>query len=136
MNAKAQSNNFLLMTLQVLLFIAITVFLLSTLAAWAINLPVGTAAAAPALSPTLTIATDSSSPLPTPEPTAVPTMIAPTAIPPADQPTDLPTDQPPNPPANQLSHIIQEGDTLEAIAQAYGEVVLLGKVKNVVVVIV
>ena len=65
MNAKAQSNNFLLMTFQVLLSVAITVFMLSTLAAWTINLPVETAAAAPALSPTLTTATDSSSPSPT-----------------------------------------------------------------------
>ena len=56
------------------------------------------------------------SPSPTPEPTAIPTTVAPTATPPADQPVD----QPVNLPTPSLSHTVQEGDTLGAIAQAYG----------------
>jgi lipoprotein-anchoring transpeptidase ErfK/SrfK len=135
MNAKAQYNTFSLMTSLVLLFVvAVAVVLLSTLAAWVINLPVETASAAPASSPTPAAATDSSSPLPTPEPTVIPTLVAPTAIPTAVAPTaipttiaptvippaDPPTDQPANSPTNPLSHTVQEGDTLGAIAQAYG----------------
>ena len=45
-------------------------------------------------------------------------------MPPADSPTDQPANSPTNPPANSptnsLSHTVREGDTLGAIAQAYG----------------
>jgi lipoprotein-anchoring transpeptidase ErfK/SrfK len=84
------------------------------LTAWAINLPVEIASAAPGLTPTTV--TDSSTPLPTPEPTATPMAIAPTTTPPADQSTDQPADSPTPP----LSHTVQEGDTLGGIAQVYG----------------
>jgi lipoprotein-anchoring transpeptidase ErfK/SrfK len=112
MNAKTQFNPLFL--IQVLLFVAITVILLFALATWVITLPVETASAAPGLTPT-TVA-DSSTPLPTLEPTATPMTVAPTTTPPADQPVDQPADAPTPP----LSHTVQEGDTLGAIAQAYG----------------
>jgi lipoprotein-anchoring transpeptidase ErfK/SrfK len=112
MNAKSRSNTFFSMLM--FLFVAIAAFLMVALAAWAINLPVETASAAPA--PTPAAVTGSTSPSPTLEPTAIPTMVAPTATPPAEQPTEQPSD----PPTLPLSHTIQEGDTLGAIAQAYG----------------
>ncbi len=112
MNAKSQSNTFFSMPM--FLFVAVTICLMTALVAWAINLPVETASAAP--EPTATAVTGSSSPLPTPEPTTIPTMVAPTATPPADRPIDQPVDSPILP----LSHTVQEGDTLGAIAQVYG----------------
>jgi len=102
--------------MKMLLIVAGAVFLLSTLALCVISLPVQTVSAAAAAedtvpSPTPAAVTDSSSPLATPESTAIPTTVAPTATP-ADQPINQPTDQ--------LSHTVREGDTLRAIAQAYG----------------
>jgi len=97
-----------------LLIVALVVFLLSTLAVWVTGLPVQAASAAAedtAPSPTPAAVTDSPSLLATPEPTAVPTTVAPTAT---------PADQAINQPTHQLSHTVQEGDTLGAIAQAHG----------------
>lgn len=106
MNERTQSNIYsLIAPMKVLLIVALAVFLLSILALWATGLTVQAAFAAAedtAPSPAPAAVTDSSSPLATPEPTTV--------TPPADL----------NQPTNQLSHIVQEGDTLGAIAQAYG----------------
>ena len=115
MSKRTQSNICSLITpLKMLSIVALAVFLLSTLALWVTGLPVRAASAAAedtAPSPTPAAVTDSSSPLATPEPTAVPTTVAPTAT---------PADQAINQPTHQLSHTVQEGDTLGAIAQAHG----------------
>ena len=115
MSERTQSSICSLITpLKMLLIVAVAAFLLSTLALWVTGLPVRAASAAAedtAPSPTPAAVTDSSSPLATPEPTAVPTTVAPTATS-ADPAINQPTDQ--------LSHTVQEGDTLGAIAQAHG----------------
>ena len=113
MSERTQANICSLVApMKMLLIVAVAVFLLSTLALWVTGLPVQAAAAEDtAPSPTLAAVTDSSSPLPPPEPPVVPMTAARTA-PPADQAINQPT--------HQLSHTVQEGDTLGAIAQTYG----------------
>jgi lipoprotein-anchoring transpeptidase ErfK/SrfK len=102
----------LLAPMQMLLIVALAVFLLSALGMWVTGLPVQTASAAVAADvttpdPTAAAVADSPTPLATSEPTATPAIVAPTATPPADRATD------------QLSYTVREGDTLGAIAQAY-----------------
>jgi len=117
MSERTQANICsLIAPMKMLLILVLAVFLLSTLVVWVTDLPVLAASAAGAAEdtapcPTPAAVTDSSSPLATPEPTTVPTTVAPTAT---------PADQAINQPTHQLSHPVQEGDTLGAIAQAYG----------------
>ena len=83
-----------------------------------------TASASPSASPS---ATASPTRTPTPRPTPSPTVEAtpsPTAVPtavPAPVPTPVPTPAPP-PPA-QTTYVVQQGDTLAAIAQQFGTTV-------------
>jgi lipoprotein-anchoring transpeptidase ErfK/SrfK len=134
MNKRTQSSvYFLVVPMKVLLIVATAVCLLSTLASWVLARPVQTAlaraegaappptegsAAAPSITegsaaaeatppaPTPATVTDPPRPLATPEPTVEPTTVAPT-------PTSALTSTSP-------SHVVQEGETARAIAQAYG----------------
>ncbi len=99
----------LIALMKILLIVAVAVFILSTLANWMIGQPVQTdvarAEAAETPSPTLVTITDSLSLSATPEPTTIPTTVVPS-------PTPVPTSTLP-------SHVVQEGETLGAIARAY-----------------
>jgi lipoprotein-anchoring transpeptidase ErfK/SrfK len=111
MSEKTQPNIYsLIASMKVLLIVAVAVCLLSTLASWMIESPVQTAIAraeeAEPPSPTPVTVTDSFSPPATPELTAVPTTVVPSSTPVSTSTTP--------------SHVVQEGETLGAIARAYG----------------
>jgi LysM repeat protein len=82
-----------------------------------------TASVSPSSSPSPTVSpTPTATPRPTPSPTVVPTS-APTAVPtPVPTPVATPAPTPPPPPA-QTTYVVQEGDTLAAIAQQFGTTV-------------
>jgi lipoprotein-anchoring transpeptidase ErfK/SrfK len=124
-----QSDSRSLMSpMKALLVVALAICLLSTAVAQAVGLSTqpasGTSEAMAVASqdqnPTPASPADATNPLPTPEPTPMPTAVTPTTPPRTDQPVDPPADQPADPSPDQLSHTVQRGDTLAAIARNYG----------------
>ena len=76
--------------------------------------PAPTASQAPSPTPTATpLPTPTSTPTPSPSPTPTPT----------SAPTTAPTAAPPSPPPAQQTYVVQQGDTLAAIAQQFGTTV-------------
>jgi lipoprotein-anchoring transpeptidase ErfK/SrfK len=110
------------------LIAALAVCLLSTVVAQAVGLAQPLfetsevmAAASQDHDPAPTSPTDTTNTPPTPEPTPTPPAAGvSTTLPDTGQPADRPAGQPADPSPNQLSHTVQPGETLAAIARNYG----------------
>jgi lipoprotein-anchoring transpeptidase ErfK/SrfK len=123
-NGNQSNGRSLIGPMKALLIVALAVCLLSTVVAQAVGFAQPLSAASEVMAAasqdqdsTPASPTDTTNPPPTPEATPMP---AATTPPITGQPVDRPPDRPAAPSPNQLSHTIQPGDTLAAIARNYG----------------